>query len=83
MTSKELPAGAGTTIRTGFEGQLWANTGIAVIPTKHTLNEAMAFCIKLRRILEGFKVVSIWKNKSMLGSIIQVRKLIGVRATLN
>jgi hypothetical protein len=75
MTSKELPAGAGTTILTGFEGQLWAKTGIAVIPNKHTLNEAMVFCIKLRRMLEGFKVVSIWKNKAMLGSIIQVHQL--------
>jgi hypothetical protein len=62
MTSKELPAGAGTTMRTGLAGQLWAKTGIAVIPTKHTLKEAMAFWIKLRRMLEGFKVVSIWKN---------------------
>jgi hypothetical protein len=62
MTSKELPAGAGTTMRTGLLGQLWANTGSAVSPTRHTLKKAMAFCIKLRRMIEVFKVVSIWKN---------------------
>ena len=34
-------------------------------------------------MLEGFKVVSIWKNKAMPDFIIQVHKLIGVRAELN
>jgi hypothetical protein len=75
MTSKELPEGAGTTMRTGLVGQLWASTGSAVTPTKQTLKEAIAFCIKLRRMFEGFIVVSIQKNKTMPSSIIQVQQL--------
>ena len=30
ITSSELPAGAGTTTRTGLSGQLWAATGSAL-----------------------------------------------------
>ena len=47
ITSRELPAGAGTSTRTGLSGQLWAATGSA--PKALRLSAAMK-TLKLLKI---------------------------------
>jgi hypothetical protein len=58
-------------MRTGLLGQLWANTGSAVSPTRHTLKEAMAFLNQAATDDRSFHG-ALHLEKTILGYIIQV-----------
>ena len=49
ITSRELPAGAGTTMRTGLSGQLWAATGSALR------------ALRLSAAIKALEVLKIWR----------------------